>query len=147
MPHFCIFSVLGNWPNFIFSLNFTLSPIRCTYIWYFVLQFVVYIRLHFCIQSFVYLPVYIFVSNLLFICLYLHQFCSSVQSSSQGSHCHLVHYIAIASLPFSFFLFPPSHFFIGPRSDHSLPMSVTHSLTHDLLELMSWPCWRINELT
>ena len=71
MPHFCIFSVLGNWPNFIFSLNLTLSPICCTYIWYFVLQFVVYIRLHFCIQSFVYLPLCIFVSNLLFICLYV----------------------------------------------------------------------------
>ena len=67
--------------------------------------------MYFCFQSFVYLSVCIFVSNLLFICLYLHQFCSSVQSSSQGSPCHLVHYIAIASLPFSFFLFPPSHFF------------------------------------
>ena len=31
-------------------------------------------------------------------------------------------------------------FFIGPRSDHSLPMSVTHWLTHDLVEdLMNWP--------
>ena len=31
--------------------------------------------------------------------------------------------------------------FIGPRSDHSLPMSVTHWLTN-------WrPCWRLNELT
>ena len=37
--------------------------------------------------------------------------------------------------------------FIGPRSDHSLPMSVTHWLTHDLLELMSRPCWRLNEVT
>ena len=40
-------------------------------------------------------------------------------------------------------------FFIGPRSDHSLPMSGTHWLTHwltdDLLELMSRPCWRWNE--
>ena len=31
--------------------------------------------------------------------------------------------------------------FIGPRSDHSLPMSVTDSLTE------SRPCWRFNELT
>ena len=31
---------------------------------------------------------------------------------------------------------------IGPRSDRSLPMSVTHWLTHDLLELMSRPCWK-----
>ena len=31
--------------------------------------------------------------------------------------------------------------FIGPRSDHSLPMSVTNWLT-------DWrPCWRLNELT
>ena len=34
-----------------------------------------------------------------------------------------------------------SSIFIGPRSDHSLPMSLTHWLTH-------WrPCWRLNELT
>ena len=32
-------------------------------------------------------------------------------------------------------------FFIGPRSDHSLPMSVTHWLTD------SRTCWRLNELT
>ena len=25
--------------------------------------------------------------------------------------------------------------FIGPRSDHSLPMSVTHSLTNDVLKI------------
>ena len=87
MPHFCIFSVLGNWPNFIFSLNFTLSPICCIYTWYFVLpfQFVHSLAflypifclsacLYFCIQSFVSLPVYIFVSNLLFICLYVFLF-------------------------------------------------------------------------
>ena len=31
--------------------------------------------------------------------------------------------------------------FIGPRSDHSLPMSLTHSLTN-------WrTCWGLNELT
>ena len=30
--------------------------------------------------------------------------------------------------------------FIGPRSDHSLPMSVTHWLSHKLVEdLMNWP--------
>ena len=33
------------------------------------------------------------------------------------------------------------HLFIGPGSDHSLPMSVTHSLTE------SQTCWRFNELT
>ena len=84
MPHFCIFSVLGNWPNFIFSLNFTLSPICCIYTWYFVLPFqsvhslaflypifCLSACLYFCIQSFVYLPLCIFVSNLLFICLYV----------------------------------------------------------------------------
>ena len=31
--------------------------------------------------------------------------------------------------------------FIGPRSDHSLPMSLTNSLTNSRL------CWRLNELT
>ena len=30
--------------------------------------------------------------------------------------------------------FTKLHIFIGPRSDHSLPMSVTDSLTHDLVE-------------
>ena len=31
-------------------------------------------------------------------------------------------------------------FFIGPRSDHSLRMSVTHSLTEELVEdWMNWP--------
>ena len=35
--------------------------------------------------------------------------------------------------------------FIGPRSDHSLPMSVTDWLTNSLTH---WrPCWRLNELT
>ena len=30
--------------------------------------------------------------------------------------------------------------FIGPRSDQSLPLSVTNSLTHDLVEdWMNWP--------
>ena len=34
---------------------------------------------------------------------------------------------------------------IGPRSDHSLPLSVTDSLTHSLTD---WrPCWKLNELT
>ena len=43
-------------------------------------------------------------------------------------------------------------FFIGPRSDHSLPMSVTHWLTHSLTDwrtcwhLMSQPCWKLIEL-
>ena len=32
------------------------------------------------------------------------------------------------------------YIFIGPRSDHSLPMSVTHSLTDDLVkDWMNWP--------
>ena len=38
---------------------------------------------------------------------------------------------------------PISFIFIGPRSDHSLPLSVTHSLTN----LLNRPCWRMNELT
>ena len=33
---------------------------------------------------------------------------------------------------------------IGPRSDHSLPMSVTHWLTHSLTDWRT--CWRFNEL-
>ena len=37
--------------------------------------------------------------------------------------------------------------FIGPRSDHSLRMSLTIWLTDDLLELISRPCCRLNELT
>ena len=48
-----------------------------------------------------------------------------------------IFYIYVSTTLFSFsFLF-----FIGPKSDHSLPMSVTNSLTN-------WrPCWRLNELT
>ena len=39
--------------------------------------------------------------------------------------------------------------FIGPRSDRSLRVThwLTHSMTDDLLELMSQSCWRWNELT
>ena len=53
-----------------------------------------------------------------------------------GGHCFLA-----MKFTFLFLNLAKIHIFIGPRSDHSLPMSLTHSLTHDLLELMyeSWP--------